>query len=165
MQLFLVRHGEASPGEPGHRDDLRPLTPQGRAQVRAMREGLKRLGVRFDELRHSPLLRAVETAELLMGRLEGESIVEPRLAQGLDVDLLGSLRGERVALVGHMPHLGELASLLVFGWKPIERPQDLGPLAIGAGAMCALEGEPRPGGMRLVGFYSPDALARLIRGA
>lgn len=165
MRLFLVRHGEASPGEPDLRDDLRSLTPKGRAQIHELRKGLKRVGVTFDRLHHSPLLRAVETAELLTARLEGESLVDPRLASGADGELLASLRGERVALVGHQPHLGELASLLLFGWKPIERPDDLGPLDIEKGAVCVLEGEPRPGGMRLRGLFSGRALKELGGGA
>jgi phosphohistidine phosphatase len=160
-RLFLVRHGDASPGEAGHRDDLRSLTPKGRRQIHELRRALKRLDVVFDRLHHSPLLRAVETAELLTGRLDGVTVVDPRLAGGPDLELLAALQGERVALVGHQPHLGELASMLIFGWKPIERPQDLGPLSIETGALCLLEGEPRPGGMRLRGLYSPRALKEL----
>ena len=42
MQILLVRHAEAAPGEP---DELRPLTPVGEMQARALGRRLREAGV------------------------------------------------------------------------------------------------------------------------
>src|SRR5439155_1467624 len=43
MRLYMVRHAEAEPGDP---DDLRQLTPEGRAQARALGKRLAADSVR-----------------------------------------------------------------------------------------------------------------------
>lgn len=158
MKLVLVRHASAAPGEAGGRDDLRPLLPRGRREARELARGLKRAGLRFELLRHSPLLRALETAELLVKLVDGETRVDPLLADTPGPELVASLAGERVALVGHQPYLGELASLLVCGWKRIDRGGEEGPFELAKASACLLEGEPKLGGMRVKGLYSPQAL-------
>src|SRR5262249_61666155 len=55
--LYLVRHGEA--------DDEGFLTEAGRQQATATGEHLR--DVRFRAIRHSPLARAEQTAELIAG--------------------------------------------------------------------------------------------------
>lgn len=156
--LLLVRHGEAAPATDGLADARRPLVPRGRRAVRELARGLERIGLRFDLLLHSPLLRAVQSAELLARQLDGETRVEPRLAASPGTDLLGTLRAERIALVGHQPYLGELAALLLWGFKLIESTDDPGPFRLEKAALAILEGDPRPGGMRLAGLYAPSAL-------
>jgi phosphohistidine phosphatase len=157
-RILLVRHGDAAPGEGGIRDDLRPLLPKGRRQVRELARGLKKSGLRFDALRHSPLLRAVETAELLTKLVDGSTCVDPRLADTPGPELVQSLSGSSLVLVGHQPYLGELVSLFVCGWKRIERGAERSPFDIEPAAACLLEGEASLGGMRVVGLYSAHAL-------
>ena len=61
-----MRHGEA--GEADSRrwpdDRQRPLTDAGRREHARVAEALRRMGVRFDRLLSSPLVRARETAEI-----------------------------------------------------------------------------------------------------
>ncbi|MEP7023733.1 MAG: histidine phosphatase family protein [Actinomycetota bacterium] len=59
--LYLVRHGEA--------DDDGALTPAGQQQARITAQRLS--GIRFSAIRHSPLQRAEQTAELIAGFLPG----------------------------------------------------------------------------------------------
>src|SRR5436190_1191919 len=59
MRVVIVRHAEAAPGNP---DELRPLTPQGRAQARWLGDRLRKHGLTPDAVVSSPLLRARETA-------------------------------------------------------------------------------------------------------
>jgi serine/threonine-protein phosphatase PGAM5 len=62
--LYLVRHGEAA----GDRDDS-VLTEAGLEQARLVGERLR--GIPVSAIHHSPLARAVQTAELIAGCLPG----------------------------------------------------------------------------------------------
>jgi phosphohistidine phosphatase SixA len=110
VRLFLVRHAEAAPGDP---DDLRPLTPAGRAAAHSLGE---RLAVRRpDAVVTSPLLRARETAELIARACGLEPEPDDRLAPGATVDGLraaAAARGETVVAVAHQPDCGEIALAL-----------------------------------------------------
>jgi phosphohistidine phosphatase len=115
MRLLIVRHAEAAPGNP---DELRPLTPGGRAQARALGDRLREQGLEPDAVVSSPLLRARETANALG---LGEPAVDERLAPGASPDdvrdaALG--RGETVLVVGHQPDCGRAAATLAGGPEP-----------------------------------------------
>ena len=115
MRLLIVRHAEAAPGNP---DELRPLTPGGRAQARALGDRLREQGLEPDAVVSSPLLRARETANALG---LGEPAVDERLAPGASPDdvrdaALG--RGETVLVVGHQPDCGRAAGALAGGPEP-----------------------------------------------
>lgn len=164
MQLYLIRHAIAAAlpdGPPPDRlpptvdpaDAARPLTSRGSRRFSDAVRGLGRLGVRFDRLYHSPLLRAVETAEILEEILRGESLVTPHLAAPPGEPLLASLEGERVGLVGHQPWLGELLGLLTMGTREAGNA-----FTWKKGGVAWLEGTPTPAGMRLRGFWAPRAL-------
>jgi phosphohistidine phosphatase len=81
MQLFLIRHAIALPAPAGESDAERPLSAEGRERFARSVRGLDELGVRFDHLRHSPLRRAAETAELCALLLEGEARLWDELAE------------------------------------------------------------------------------------
>ena len=115
-QLFLVRHGEAtSPDE----DPLRPLTTIGQRDVARVADWAAMIGIRVDEIRHSGKLRAQQTAEILAERL---AAAPPQVAVGLapndDAEPVADQlqrAGGNIMLVGHLPFLGRLASLLLAG--------------------------------------------------
>lgn len=158
MDLFLIRHAPAEDPTPEQPDADRALTAKARKRFPRAVRGLRRLEVRFDALHHSPLLRAVQTAELLTPLLDGATVVDPRLAEAPGEELLAGLHGERVALVGHQPWLGELAAWLLTGERrhgaawPLEK-----------GGLAWLQGEPQPGCMFLQGWFPARALRRLGR--
>jgi phosphohistidine phosphatase len=117
-RLYVIRHAEAAPGYP---DELRPLTPEGRDQARALGERLARERVRLDALVSSPLLRARETAAALARALGVAAETDERLAPGAtaeDVRAVIAGRGETVATVGHQPDCGEIVSALTGGPEP-----------------------------------------------
>jgi phosphohistidine phosphatase SixA len=101
MRLFLVRHAEAAPGEP---DELRPLTPAGRAVARDLGE---RLATEQPEaVVSSPLLRARETAEQIARAAGLTPETDDRLAPGAtaeDAQAAVAGRGATVIAVGHQP--------------------------------------------------------------
>jgi phosphohistidine phosphatase len=120
MPLYLVRHAHAVTAE---ENPARPLSPRGR-------DDLRRLSLFFRANRaflpalvwHSPLVRARETAELLVSGigLESPLLETPGLLSEDDPEEISARLGGRpatqnLALVGHEPHLSALATLLVRG--------------------------------------------------
>jgi phosphohistidine phosphatase len=156
MKLYVIRHASAVDSIAGMPDELRPLTDEGRDQFARVVRGLRALDVRFDLLLHSPLLRALETAELCAPLLLGESEVTPMLAQAPGPELLALLRHASVALVGHEPWVSELVA-----WMLTENRELSNTFGMKKGAVAVLEGDPKPGQMRLIGFYPPSALREI----
>jgi phosphohistidine phosphatase len=120
--IYLMRHADAVSEEV---DPARPLSAKGREQVARVCAAL-RAGPPFnpEEIWHSPLARAQETAELLVQglRLAAPLVLtsglRPNDDPGAVSKVLESHKGD-VAVVGHEPHLGVLASMMVHG---LERP-------------------------------------------
>ncbi len=118
VHLYLVRHGDAAPGEP---DELRALTAEGREAARALGERLAREGVRPDAVLTSPLLRALETGEEIARATGAAAEPDDRLAPGATAEQLRAAvagRGETVVVVGHQPDCGRIASVLTGGPEP-----------------------------------------------
>jgi phosphohistidine phosphatase len=118
VRLFIVRHGEAQPGEP---DELRPLSAAGRQQSRALAERLPAL----DAVLTSPLLRARETAALIARPAGIEPEVDDRLAPGATAeDVRASVAGRdgTIAVVGHQPDCSRIAAELTGGPEPAFPP-------------------------------------------
>lgn len=158
MHVFLIRHAIAIPRGSETPDAARPLTPKGLRQWKRAVKGLDTLGIAFDRVYHSPWLRAVETAKALRHLVHGETIVTRDLAYPPTPRLLGRIEGERVALVGHQPWLGELLGVLVFGdLLAGER------VLLKKGSVVWLEGEPRPGEMSLRASFPPRVLRAIGR--
>lgn len=117
MRLYLVRHGEAAPAAD---DFLRDLTESGRADVLRLADDCVASGVRVDEIRHSPLVRACRTAEILASRLRPLHGVHevPGIGPSGDVETaaleLGLLEGSAM-VVTHMPFVAELEGRLLSG--------------------------------------------------
>jgi phosphohistidine phosphatase len=117
MRLVIVRHAEAAPGDP---DELRPLTPEGREQARALARELHEREITADAVVTSPLLRARETAAALG---QGEPAIDERLAPGAttaDIREAAAGRGTTVIVVGHQPDCGE--AVLALGGGEVSFP-------------------------------------------
>jgi phosphohistidine phosphatase len=112
MRLYVVRHGEA---EPGHPDELRALTTDGRRQARDVGTRLSREDPPLEAIVTSPLLRARQTAAAIGTATALEPAIDERIAPGATVDDVRAAvagRGERVAVVGHQPDCGEVVAAL-----------------------------------------------------
>jgi len=114
MKLYLVQHGNALSE---HEDPARPLSQQGREDVAKVASFIKPLGLAVD-LWHSGKARASETAEILSHSLKlGKDMVEHAgLAPDDDVEEMAAAvmaSQDDIMIVGHMPFLNKLASLLL----------------------------------------------------
>ncbi len=156
MELYLVRHAIAEPRTEELEDEARVLTPEGARKLEKSVRGLGAIDVRFDRIRHSPWARAAQTAELLVPLLDGETEVDPLLARPPGPELVASLAGDRLALVGHEPWLGQLAALLVTG-----SAKHGARFVFKKGGVAWLTGEPKAGAMQLAGLWQPGLLRSL----
>jgi phosphohistidine phosphatase len=117
MEIFLVRHGEA---KPEYEDPRRPLTPYGRAGAAKVARAAAARKIAVGEILHSGKLRAKETAEIMAGVLSPARGLRQTSGLSPEDDPL-IVRAEieagagSVMLVGHLPHLGRLAALLLTG--------------------------------------------------
>lgn len=146
MRVWILRHAHALDAEgPGDAADAaRPLSKKGRRATRALGRYIHRLGLLREAKScwHSPLVRAIETAEIFR---ESSRLRAPRrevsgLEHGDDPAIMAR-RLEKLAqpviLVGHEPHLSALATLLVSGRaQPVE-------FELKKGALLALERVPQ----------------------
>ena len=117
MVLYLVQHAEAKSKE---EDPERDLTEKGRRDLERVARYLKRLHVQVGQIFHSGKTRAHSTAKILAQQVQPAAGVSE--APGLKPMDDPETWAERVAdleedtlLVGHLPHLGKLASLLTSG--------------------------------------------------
>ncbi|MEO8258662.1 MAG: phosphohistidine phosphatase SixA [Acidobacteriota bacterium] len=127
-QLYLIRHGIAEDrGEAWPDDTKRPLTEEGTSRVRKSARGLARLDVVFDAILTSPLVRTRQTADAVASAftvrphiVAVESLAPGGSYRAVLADLEKQTRRSRIALVGHEPGIGELASRLCGARQPFQ---------------------------------------------
>ncbi len=116
MKLYLVQHGEAVEQS---ENPERPLTAAGRAEVEAVGRLLRSVQLEIPRIEHSGKARAKETAEILAEAVAAtELAIRKDLSPNDPVDIVAkSLRNADtdLMLVGHLPFMTKLASLLVTG--------------------------------------------------
>lgn len=128
MRVYLLRHGIAAERGADYPDDtLRPLTDRGRDKTRRCARGLLALGIDFDLVLASPLVRARETAEIVLhelalpdNRLQITRALEPGAPPADTLRAIPAAAGAldpafTVLLVGHEPSLSHVVSWLLCG--------------------------------------------------
>jgi phosphohistidine phosphatase len=120
MNLYIMRHAEAEQEAQSGGDESRKLTERGRGRVRDAAKGLRTLGLRFDALLTSPLLRATETAGIIATEYSNDPAprVLPELAPEIPprealAAFTAFARHDSVLAVGHEPQVSELVALLL----------------------------------------------------
>ena len=154
MKLYLVQHGDAVPEKA---DPARPLSKQGRRDVRALAKFLDRGDVAVARIVHSGKLRAEETAAIIAARVARGRRVEA--AKGLNPDDPPRAAAQKLArsaadvlVVSHMPLLGKLAAVLLTGKK------EPAIVAFRPGAALCLERGAR--GAWTIAWFMPPGLPR-----
>ena len=162
MLLVIVRHAAAvERGEDGLDDAERPLTTRGRDRFREAARGLARIVSTPDLVLSSPLVRALQTAEIAAEAWGAvHPVLEPTLADGPVADLLPALARHAglatVAVFGHEPQLSGLVARLI----GLSTPE---PVSFKKGGVALIETDDplseEPG--RLVAFLPPRVLRAL----
>jgi phosphohistidine phosphatase len=165
MDVILLRHADAgAPDLTRYPDDRsRPLSVRGREVHPRVATVLARMGVVFDRVLTSPLLRARETAELTRRAFDWPGQIEATeaLGDGCSVDAIFALVGgqapdARVLLVGHEPHLSRFAAASLAGAPRFDI--DLRPSGV---IGLAWREPPRPGGATLRYVLRPEQLTAI----
>jgi phosphohistidine phosphatase len=161
--LYLVRHAIAAERSDKWPDDSkRPLTHEGAARMRHVVQGLVSLDVRLELVLTSPLVRAVETADILSHGLKSRPPVVklPVLAPGgapnrVAEALASYTKPCDIALVGHEPELGELAAWLIGSRVP---------LLFRKGGICRIDAvEWPPARQNQLIWFAPPRLLRSLK--
>ena len=124
MELYLIRHGIAEDKGLGIKDEERSLTKEGRQKTEKVAQKLVKLGLNFDLILTSPLVRARQTAEILIAeKLSSQLEESSHLAH--DGQIYSWLKdwleprnyslNTQLALVGHEPDLSKWAEILLWG--------------------------------------------------
>jgi phosphohistidine phosphatase len=160
--LYLVRHAIATEHGADWPDDTkRPLTAKGSARMREVVGGLRALDPDVTIVLTSPLVRARQTADLLVAGLKPRPSLDvvpalaPGGAPGQVAEALGGHDGaDAVVLVGHEPDLGRLGAWLI-GAKS--------PLVFKKGGICRIDVArlPPAGAGQLVWLATPRMLRAL----
>lgn len=136
MKIHIIRHAEAIDRGPALPDEYRSLTCRGRNRFRRVAETLKKNGIDPEIIVTSPLVRAVQTADILAEalRFAGELTLYPPLAGSFDLphlrEYLDSIAPVReLVLVGHEPDLGMIVGELL----------DQSPCSLKKGAVVTLK--------------------------
>lgn len=164
MNLYLMRHGIAVAEPSGTESDSeRRLTPKGIKRMRRAARGLRRLGISFDTIVTSPLVRARQTAEIVAEILGLESQLEeiPELAPERSVNHLISALArfhdrEHLLLVGHNPLLIRAFSFFISGKDGLQIE-----LKKGGFGCIEIDGLPPSGPGTLHWLLTPKQLRRL----
>ncbi len=152
----------AERGEEFPDDSKRPLTSEGIARLRKEAKALEGLGVSFDQILSSPLVRARQTADVFAEELKGKppiantDALTPAGSPGAVIqELAKHMRKASIALVGHEPNMGELAAFLI-GAKV--------PLPFKKGAICRIDFSvfPPKGKGELCWFVTPKMLRKIV---
>ncbi|MBD3241944.1 MAG: CHAD domain-containing protein [Chitinivibrionales bacterium] len=164
MQLYIVRHGIAvNVGEDGvKRDEDRMLSKRGWQRTEAVGAALAELGWKPERVLTSPLARAAETARILARtapshpRVVDCAWLKPDTAPKDMIAALAKRKGATLAIVGHMPELGELLGLLLTGNTGHGVP-------LRKAAVCCLsfDGRVRPGSAKLEWLMQPKQLVAI----
>ena len=138
MQLIFFRHGPAEARTADREDAFRALTSDGRRKTCAASDGLKQflisqgISVSGEKLLiwSSPLVRAVETAEILAQSMHLQYHVQPFLADDELAMLLKAIDSEikqphkhvqTLIIVGHQPDLGNWSKALTGFDLPLKK--------------------------------------------
>ncbi len=116
VYVILMQHAKAKRKE---EDPQRNITEEGREETEKIAKFfVDNIGLRIDKIIHSTKLRAKQTAEILSkyikprdGVIEKEGL-EPNADPSIWAEKL-SIINENIVIVGHLPHLSKLTSLLV----------------------------------------------------
>lgn len=134
MELILMRHGRAESLSSRITDSQRELTQTGRRRVQEAAIGLARS--RLIDLHNvmiwsSPLLRALQTAQILADAWGGLAVAEYEAVARGDLETLAAgwtvvSPGYSLVIVGHEPYLSSWAERIAGVYLPFKRASAAG---------------------------------------
>ncbi len=117
MFLYLVQHAEALSKEEDH---SRSLSDKGVEDIKKVAAFISKQNINVKRILHSGKKRSLQTAQILSGYIESDKLysetegLAPNDNPGIWFELISKMK-DNIMLVGHLPHLAKLLSLLLFG--------------------------------------------------
>jgi len=115
VKIIFIRHAAAIDRGAGITDDRRYLTPKGRAFFRDTAQTIIKKGTEPELILTSPLLRAIQTADILAESLvyNGPLVAADELEPGFDLHRLRKVIDQyqqvsELIIVGHEPDLSSI---------------------------------------------------------
>ncbi len=158
VKLYFLRHGQAGLRQDWRGNDSeRPLTGEGKKRMQREAAAIWRLDPSLDVIVSSPLVRALQTAEIV-AKARGSTlrlVTDGRLAPGFGPNHLAAIMAEHrnakgLMLVGHEPDFSETISQVTAGGRLVMKK--------GALACVEVEDPPSPNGT-LMWLIPPKVLA------
>jgi phosphohistidine phosphatase len=120
MEVSILRHGVAEKLRPGGSDAERVLTPKGREKLRRVLRLARAAAVRPSIILTSPLVRAVQTAEVAAAILphrrevvRTNALLPTASPEEVWQELRSRKKEQELLLVGHEPLLSQLIGYLL----------------------------------------------------
>lgn len=166
MKLLVIRHGIAEDKDDakadGRDDSQRRLTRYGRRRMKRISRALYQLIPDLSLIATSPLVRAVETGDIVAEQYGSEKTVQlpalsPRKATSALLHWLSKQPADStIALIGHEPQLSLFVSWMMSGLQ-----DSFIDLKKGGACLLNLEKDTRPGHAKLVWLMKPSQLRGL----
>ena len=115
MKLYLIQHGAAVPKDV---DPDRPLSQDGKKDVKNIAKILKKNGISVSKILHSGKTRALQTAEILVqiilnnGHIEAIDDIGPNDSVEDFIETIPTLETNTM-IVGHLPFMAKLVTSLM----------------------------------------------------
>ena len=152
MKLYLLRHGKADWPDWDKPDDERPLTKDGKREMRRIAQFLAEMNVAPAAILSSPLPRAWQPAEIAAEAL------------GLDVQEEPALRGFTATKARALVKRSKAADLMLVGHEPdfsaVIRALTGGIVKLGKGGIARIDVEDDASAGRLVWLIPPKIARR-----
>jgi phosphohistidine phosphatase len=158
MRIYIIRHAQAEDVGEGNwkEDSQRRLTAEGTKRFSKLVTELRERGFHPRQIATSPLVRCVQTAEILRQQLQDATLTQfDALAPGSSLEPMlrwtAQQKGD-VAWVGHAPDVGEMTAALI--------GQTESQIHFSKGAVAAIEFEvtPAPAAGSLAWLVTPKLL-------
>ncbi|VAX24889.1 hypothetical protein MNBD_NITROSPINAE03-829 [hydrothermal vent metagenome] len=156
MKLYLARHGMAVPHNV---DPDCPLSGHGEEEIKKLASYLGQSGVQVSRVAHSGKTRARQTAQILAGSIApGAAVTAIKGLKPMDsVEPVAKMAGgfkEDTLLVGHLPFMEKLLSLLVAG------DEEAGVAQFTTGAVACLKRDDN-GNFSMIWMTNPESMRLL----
>lgn len=169
MQVLCIRHAAAEEYDTfkltGQPDDQRPLSEVGILKAKKSFQGLSNIIPNIQIITSSPLVRAVQTADLIQQVYPNayQEVLVALSPAGSFPEILSYLQehtkpSHTIVLVGHQPNLGELCS-----WLLSERKGSWLPFKKAGACLLEFEGQIKPGYGILRWMLTPNLLSQLVK--
>lgn len=167
MEIYILRHGKAEERSQNITSDSnRRLTEEGKRDLDCIGKAIKNLGNEFDYVITSPLVRAKQTAEIVLKQIKNKkksilvwNELKPEIDVTLTIKKLSKLQtSSRVLLVGHEPHLTNLIGQIISGTDEVN-------ISLKKGGFVHIRGSPQKSQIRgsLRSILTPKQLKKLCK--